>query len=257
MTLPLDRVRQSGTNNGHGYNACFAALSPSAQSLLRPHLTEIALSEGTVLWGSQGSTTDIYFPVSGLISVVLAMPNGELVEVASIAREAGVGPYFDPDQNDYLTTGVVQVGGNFIRISASNLLCAANQNRQIKDLIGFCEEWILLQGQQIAACNAVHAADRRFCRWLHECAQRIGTTTVRVTQESIAAILGVRRTTVTLIAQGLQTNGLIQYRRGRIVVSDMSLLRSSSCECCDMLDRQRWPSTRLLAGRESIEGGAG
>jgi len=142
---------------------------------------------------------------------------------------------------------VVQVGGHFFRISASNLLSAAGQNRQIKDLIGFCRDWILLQGQQIAACNAVHAADRRFCRWLHESAQRMETATVRVTQESIAAVLGVRRTTVTLIAQGLQTSGLIQYRRGRIVVPDISLLRSSACDCCDMLDRQRWPSTRLLA----------
>jgi|SRR5262245_14085717 len=251
MTLPLDSVRQSGPNDGHKSNACVAALSSSALSLLRPHLTEIVLAEGTVLWSSRGSTTDVYFPVSGLISVALAMPNGELVEVASIACEAGVGSYFDPDQNDYLTTGVVQVGGNFIRISTSNLLSAANQNQQIKDLIGFCEEWILLQGQQIAACNAVHAADKRFCRWLLGCAQRMETATVRATQESIAAVLGVRRTTVTLIAQDLQTGGLIQYRRGRIVVSDMSLLRSSACECCDTLDRHRWPSTRLLAASAS------
>ena len=248
MKLPHDETRQSVTREeGPTSSACLSALSSSAMALLRPHLTGVELTEGTVLWSSRGATTDIYFPASGLISVVLAMPDGEFVETASIAREAAVGPYFDPDQSDYLTTGVVQVGGHFYRIAASNLVAAANQNRQIRDLIGFCKDWLLVQAQQIAACNAIHAADKRFCRWLYECAQRMETENIRATQESIAAVLGLRRTTVTLIAQSLQTNGVIQYKRGRIAIADMPLLRSAACGCCSMLDRRHWPSTRMLA----------
>jgi CRP-like cAMP-binding protein len=247
MTLPPDMLRQSVTRDGEKTsNACLSALSSSAAALLRPHLIEMELTEGTVLWSSRGSTNDIYFPASGLISVVLAMTNGELVETASIGREGAVGPYFDPDQSDYLTTGVVLVGGHFFRISASSFI-SASQNRQIRDLIGFCKDWLLVQAQQIAACNAVHAADKRFCRWLHESAQRMETATIPVTQELIAAALGVRRTTVTLIAQTLQNNGLIQYRRGKIVISDMRLLRAAACTCCNVLDRRHWPSMRLLA----------
>jgi len=141
MTLPPEMLRQSVTRDGEKIsNACLAALSSSAMALLKPHLIEMELTEGTVLWSSRGSTNDIYFPASGLISVVLAMSNGELVETASIAREGAVGPYFDPDQSDYLTTGIVQVGGNFFRISASSLISAANKNRQIRDLIGFCKD---------------------------------------------------------------------------------------------------------------------
>ena len=248
MTLPPEILRQSVTRDGEKIsNACLAALSSSAMALLKPHLIEMELTEGTVLWSSRGSTNDIYFPASGLISVVLAMSDGELVETASIAREGAVGPYFDPDQSDYLTTGIVQVGGHFFRISASSLISAANKNRQIRDLIGFCKDWLLVQAQQIAACNAIHPADKRFCRWLHESAQRMETANIRVTQELIAAALGVRRTTVTLIAQSLQNNGLIQYRRGKIAISDMRLLRAAACACCNVLNRRHWPSMRLLA----------
>ena len=247
MKLPPDVVRQSVARDGGASNACLSALSSSAMALLRPHLTDVELTEGTVLWSSRGATTDIYFPASGLISVVLAMPDGEFVETASIAREAAAGPHFDPDQSDYLTTGIVQVGGHFYRISASSLVAAANQNRQARDLIGFCRDWWLIQAQQIAACNAIHAADKRFCRWLYECAERMETENIRATQESIAAVLGLRRTTVTLIAQSLQTNGVIQYKRGKIAIADMPLLRSAACGCCSMLDRRHWPSTRMMA----------
>jgi CRP-like cAMP-binding protein len=248
MSTPVNQELSGGTAGGlRRSNACLSALSPSGISLLKPNLTELTLREGTVLWDSKKPSADIYFPVSGLISVVIAMPDGECVEVANVAREAAAGASFDPDQSEFFTRGVVQMGGSFIRIPTSQLVFAATQDHEISDLIAASRDWMLMQAQQMSACNAVHSADKRFCRWLYQAAQRMDVDNLYLTQESIAAVLGIRRTTVTLIAQAMQMDGLIHYRRGKISISDMSRLRSVACDCCNSLDRRHWPSTRLLA----------
>src|SRR5262245_6323684 len=215
MSTPVNQELSGGTAGGlRRSNACLSALSPSGISLLKPHLTELTLREGTVLWDSKKPSADIYFPVSGLISIVIAMPDGECVEVANVASEAAAGASFDPDQSELFTRGVVQIGGSFIRIPTLELASAASQNHEINDLIAACRDWMLVQAQQMSACNAVHSADKRFGRWLYQSAQRMEVDSLYVTQEAIAAILGIRRTTVTLIAQTMQMDGLIHYRRG-------------------------------------------
>ena len=199
-----------------------------------------------MLWDARKPGAEIYFPVSGLISMIVVMSDGNSVEVGSISAEGAVGPAFQPDLSDLPTRGVVQIGGTLIRISASQLLLAAKENGEIENLVGFCRDWILIQAQQEAGCNAVHSADKRLCRWLFQASERMETDTLLLTQEMIASVLGIRRTTVTLIAQTLQAEGLIRYKRGRISVLNRARLRSAACECCNSLSRQCWPSTRLL-----------
>jgi CRP-like cAMP-binding protein len=228
----------------HARKGCLSVLSPPTFSLLKPHLAEVNLHEGTILWESKDLAACVYFPLSGLLSIVLAMAEGECVEVGSIGREAAAG-IFDPDHLPLLTRGTVRIAGTFLRISSSELARAARQNDEVKNLIAVCQDWILMQAQQLAACNAAHSADKRFCRWLVESYQRIGEENVHVTQESIAAVLGIRRTTVTLIAQTLQENGSIKYRRGNISILDLPRLRAAACECCETLDQRYWPSIRL------------
>ena len=221
-------------------NGCLSALSPRALSLLRPYLSEITLREGLTLWDTKKPASEIYFPVSGLISIVVGLSDGNSVEVGNICTEAAVGAPFEPDQFDLYTRGVVQIGGTFIRVPASQLFFAAKENREIENLTAFCRDWILLQAQQEAVCNAVHSADKRFCRWLFQTCERMETDTLLLTQEMIASLLRIRRTTVTLIAQTLQADELIQYRRGKISVMNRSRLRSAACECCNSLVRERW-----------------
>ena len=246
-SVDTQRSNAPSTEGLRKHNGYLSELSPTALSMLKPHLTEATLSEGAILWDAKRPATDVYFPVSGLISIVLAMPDGECVEVGSVAREAAAGVAFHGDQSALLTRGVVQIGGKFIRIGAAQLLSAASKNPEIGHLTTFCRDWMLLQAQQIAACNAVHPADKRFCRWIFECSLRMEADTLQLTQEAIASMLGIRRTTVTLIAQTLQAQGSIHYRRGRISISDRTALRSAACECCDVLGEPHWPSTRLRA----------
>jgi CRP-like cAMP-binding protein len=242
-TTPIAERQECKTNR------CLSALSPHAFSLLKPFLTEVVLREGTILWDSNKVSSDVYFPVSGLVSIVLDASDGVSVEVGSICSQAAVGAVFEPDQSDFSTQGVVQLGGHFLRMPGPQLLLAAKKNSEIQNLVTYCRDWILMQAQQTAACNAVHTADKRFCRWLFQACERMDSDTLCLTQEMIAALLAIRRTTVTLIAQKLQVEGLIQYRRGKITVLDRARLRAAACECCNSLARPHWPSSRLVALR--------
>ena len=227
-------------------NDCLSALSSHALSLLRPYLTEIVFPEGSILWDSRKLSPEVYFPVSGLISIILHVSDGISVEVGNVSRQAAAGAIFEPGQVDFCTQGVVQLGSSFIRMPGSKLFFAAKENSEIENLVNYCRDWILMQSQQMAACNAAHSADKRFCRWLFQVSERMETDAVYLTQEMIASLLAIRRTTVTLIAQKLQAEGLIQYRRGKIAILDQARLRVAACECCNSLSHQHWPSTRLL-----------
>src|SRR5262249_15862125 len=149
-------------------------------------------------------------------SILIDASDGVSVEVASICGQAAVGTIFELDQSDFSTQAVVQVGGHFLRMPSPQLLLAAKDNSEIQNVCTYCRDWIFMQAQQTAGCNAVHTAEKRFCRWLVQAYERMETDNIRVTQEIIAALLAIRRTTITLTAQKLQIEGLIQYRRGKI-----------------------------------------
>jgi CRP-like cAMP-binding protein len=87
------------------------------------------------------------------------------------------------------------------------------------------------EAQQNVACNAIHDGSSRLCRWLLQCADRTGSDQLLLTQEFLAEMLGVRRTTVTLLAQELQKQGILRYSRGRITILDRAALEARSCEC--------------------------
>src|SRR5215471_18294107 len=109
-------------------NRCLSALSPRAFSLLKSFLTEVVLREGTILWDSNQVSSDVYFPVSGLVSIVLDASDGVSVEVGSICSQAAVGALFEPDQRDFSTQGVVRFGGHFLCMPGPPLLLAAKEN---------------------------------------------------------------------------------------------------------------------------------
>jgi CRP-like cAMP-binding protein len=184
----------------------------------------------------------------------LPVKDGSGIEVASIGREAAAGLSYGSGQSRSITQGITLISGTFSYISASQLVIAAKQNEEIARVAAICCDWLLAQSQQLAACNAVHAADARFCRWLLQSAERIEGDVIPSTQETIAQALGIRRTTVTLIAQGLQMEGMISYRRGKIRIRNREGLKTAACDCCAALSRANWPSERLAkTGTEAVD----
>jgi CRP-like cAMP-binding protein len=237
----------------HHRNAVLAALSQRAFSLLETHLRYRDFPEASVLWDAGAPTERVYFPLSGIISVVLPVKDGSGIEVASVGREAVAGLGCGIGQPRSVTQGITLISGTFSYISASQLAAAARQNEEIGRITAICSDWLLAQAQQLAACNAVHPADARFCRWLLQAAERVEGEVIPSTQETIAQALGIRRTTVTLIAQGLQMEGMISYRRGKIRIRNREGLRNAACDCCNALGRVYWPTERLKGGSEASE----
>ncbi len=186
-------------------NLFLAALSPRDMDLLRPHLRPVELRQGTVLADPGEKVEEILFVESGMISITTTMEDGAAIELASLGKEAVVGCLAALGTHRANARAVVQIAGTGLRISAT------------------------------AACNALHSAERRMCRWIIQVRDRVGDDVLRLTHDFVAQMLAVRRPTVTLIAQELQNAGLIRYRRGEITILDHAGLERAACECVEAL----------------------
>jgi len=134
-----------------------------------------------------------------------------------------------------LTRAIVQIAGSFSVISAPRFELATKHSAALGGANFSYIETLWTEAQQNAACNAIHDGSSRLCRWLLQCADRIGSEHLLVTQEFLAEMLGVRRTTVTLLAQELQKRGILRYSRGRITILDRAALEACACECYNVV----------------------
>jgi CRP-like cAMP-binding protein len=160
-------------------------------------------------------------------------------EISTVGREGAVGLQAGFGPRSSFTRATVQIAGNFSVIRADRLAGIVQDHPPLRDVISRYIELLWEEAQQIAACNAGHDASERLCRWLLQCADRIGSDTVDLTQEFLAQMLGVRRTTVTVLAKSLQDQGVIKYRRGRIQILDRERLKHCACECYQVIQSGR------------------
>jgi hypothetical protein len=130
----IPRSTPVGHGEIHQRNACLSALSSEALSLLKPYLTETAFSAGSILWDANRPSSNVYFPVSGLISIMIPMSDGDSVEVGNIGCQAAAGIIVEPAQADFCTQGEVRISGRFISMPGSELLSAAKKNGEIENL---------------------------------------------------------------------------------------------------------------------------
>ena len=212
-------------------NQLLAALEPADYALLVTHLRTAHFAQGTVLQEQGAQVAHVYFPLSGMVSLVSVMDDGRVVESAVVGREGMVGAFAGLGPWHAFTRATVQIPATIAVIPSSHFQAAVSQSERIRDLILRYKEALLGQVQQTAACNALHPLEARLARWLLQALDRIGERDLPLTQDSIAQMLGVRRTSVTLIANKLQEVGLIRYRRGHIVVLDRTGLENVACEC--------------------------
>lgn len=220
-------------------NHLLAYLPENEFALLQPHLKDVPLKQGTVL-AEQGDTIDqVYFPHSGMVSIVVVLSGGEKsVETATVGREGAVSAIAGLGERSAIARAIVQVEGHGARIPARAFQAAVRQSPFLRDFIVRYQEMLLHQAQQSTACNALHEARPRLCRWLLQTRDRLDSDTVALTQEFLAQMLGVRRTTVTELARGLQSKGLVRYKRGKIEILDRPGLEACACECYEALRHQ-------------------
>jgi CRP-like cAMP-binding protein len=215
-----------------------AALEPSDLALLMPHLRRVALTHGAMLQEQEAPVEHVYFPLSGVISLVSVMEGGAVVETAMVGREGAVGAFAGLGPWKAFTRTVVQIPGIAAVIPTSCFQSAVSGSERIRNLILRYKEGLLAQVQQTAACNALHPLEARLARWLLQALDRMDDPNLPLTQDSIAQMLGVRRTTVTMIAGKLQDEKLIAYHRGHIALLNRAGLEQSACECYRTIRRR-------------------
>jgi CRP-like cAMP-binding protein len=173
----------------------------------------------------------VYFPYTGMVSLVAVMQSGATVETAAIGRTGVIGASAGLGAPSTFTRAIVQLPGTAGWLSASHFHAAASQSQAIRGLIARYNNLLLAQVQQSVACNALHKLEARLSRWLLEAHDCVDGNDIPLTQEFLGQMLGVRRTTVTIAARLLQTAGLIGYRRGHIHILDRRALEGIACEC--------------------------
>ena len=126
-----------------------------------------------------------------------------------------------------------------MRIKSQAFRRAYNESGAVRHMVHMSNELLIEQVQQTAACHALHSAEQRLARWLLQCHDYAGHKTLDLTQDFVAEMIGVRRTTVSLMATDLQTEGYIKYRRGHVTIVDREGLERRSCECYQAVMKQR------------------
>jgi CRP-like cAMP-binding protein len=202
---------------------------------LGPDLRQVSLPHGLVCYEAGGLIDEVYFPQTGMISLLVSTSDGDVVETSSVGHEGAVGLQCGLGPRVSLTRAIVQIAGKFSVISASRFGLATQHSAALGELIFDYTETLWTEAQQNAACNAIHDGSSRLCRWLLQCADRIGSEQLLLKQEFLAEMLGVRRTTVTLLAQELQKRGILRYSRGRITILDRAALEACACECYEVI----------------------
>jgi CRP-like cAMP-binding protein len=198
---------------------------------IQPHLKDVKLVFGDVVAKPEESVTRVYFPHSGVISLVIELESGNMIETAMVGRDGAVSATSALDGKTSFQKGLVQVAGEASVIGPDALRVIANEFEPFRALLIRHEQVLLAQAQQSAACNASHTVEARMGRWLLRIRDLTQSDEMDLTQEFLAQMLGVRRTSVSLVANTLQKAGLIKYRRGHIKIVDVEQLKEGTCEC--------------------------
>ncbi|MHC4048572.1 Crp/Fnr family transcriptional regulator [Bradyrhizobium sp. 25ACV] len=216
-------------------NRLLAALPVADLGLLAPELEMVALDRDAVISRAGDQTEHVLFPHSGAISVMIDMANGETVASAAIGREGAVGTLSVLGPSPAALTAIVRAGGTASRIPVSRFHAAFSRSPAIRHAVQLHFKAMLIQLQIGGACNALHPVQARMARWLLHLHDRVDHDVLPLTQETLSQILGVRRTTVTLLMRNLRASGAIRSeRRGEIEI-DPSRLAAAACECRDTM----------------------
>jgi CRP-like cAMP-binding protein len=225
------RVRVRTSSNEDSTNQIIRALSPASRRDLWPFLERIDLARGQVLSRAGGTVSHFYFIETGMVSLIKPMQNGQGVEIGAVGPEGITPPGAGFELKRVVVESIVQIPGTALRIRRDELEQRLVRDRELLQLMRGYGGVAMSQLAQTAACNILHLVDQRCCRWLlqaHDCA---GSDSFALTHESLGAILGVRRATVSAAAERLQRGGLIRYRRGKIAILNRLALERTACEC--------------------------
>lgn len=207
-----------------------------AGAILR--MDRVSLARRTPLIEPYAPITHVYFPLTGVASLIIDMEDGPGLEIGTTGNEGMVGVPLVLGTDRSQTRVFVQVEGEFMRMPSAAFTVEFARNGAFADLTRRYAQGLFGQVAQSSACLRFHAVEQRLCRWILTTQDRVGEQTLPLTQEFLALMLGVQRPSVSLAATTLQKAGLIRYRRGVIEVLDREGLEAASCACYRVVRRE-------------------
>jgi CRP-like cAMP-binding protein len=218
-------------------NLLLATFSADIRGLFEPHAGIVEFSVGDHVQNRGRDVEWSYFPFgTTMISLVVELDDGRSVQVASIGREGAVGGIVSCGHAPAFADAQVMVGGPAMRIPMKILEEAKGRSSFVSNIFCRFSDYLLAEVMQSVACNSFHPIQQRAARWLLTAQDRAGDR-IELTQEALAALLGVQRTTVNAVVGALQEEGLLSARRGRVIVVDRAGLKRHACECYSVVER--------------------
>lgn len=222
MRQPKDEIR----------NNLLSALRVEDWALLKPFMEEWTAPMGAVIHHPGDVVRYAYFPCDdSLISYLVVLVDGRAIETALVGREGAIGGFVSTGRLPAYTRAEVQYAGPFLRIDLRDLEAAKVRSPSLRHLFARYADCLMAQVFQSVACNAAHSIEQRMAKWLLATLERTGTKDIPLTQEQLAAMLGVGRSYLSRVINTLKEEKVLSTRRGRVCIEDIAALQGLACEC--------------------------
>lgn len=220
-------------------NRLLSALSAKTFKSLSPQLEKYPLVLKQDVFAAGDVITHVYFPESGIISLLTAVEERSTLEVGIVGNEGMVGLSLFLDQNTTNTRAVVQGSGNALRMKAAHFRKECARSDELPKVLRRFTHELLIQISQSAVCNRFHPVEERFARWLLMTADRMNSNEFLITQDFLSNMLGVRREAVNRSAGKLQQDALISYQRGNLMIHNRKKLEAAACACYALVSNHK------------------
>ena len=212
-------------------NYLLKALSDADRQAVLPHLAEVSLERGEVLFEPGDPVDRVVFPSNAVLSIVTVMRNGHAIESSTVGHESATPLLWALSNVPCKARIFAQIGGAAIRMPAAILRAKAALSPTLMTLLFRHSASLGFQAEQGVACNILHEAPARLSRWLLMTQDRTGNRALPLTQEYMSVMTGVQRTTISAVANQLRGAGLIRFSRGNVEIVDRPGLEAAACEC--------------------------
>ena len=215
------------------FNNLLSRLSASDFGLIAPHLAREVAQANDLLYNPGDDVETVHFPCGpSLVSYIVPNENGRDVETILIGREGAVGGIVSEGYLPAYTRIIVKFGGPFVRLRVGELNAAKAKSTTLRNVFARYSDCMLAQMFQSTACNAIHSVEQRTAKWIISAMERTdGGNVVMLTHEQLGALLGVSRSYTSRIIETFKAEGVLDTRRGAIMVRNPEALRSRACLC--------------------------
>jgi hypothetical protein len=229
------RLVKTSDVNSRPYNNLLRRLSPLDYTLLAPHIAVESAQANELLYNPGDDVQIVHFPCGpSLATFLVSNEDGRDVETVLVGREGAVGGIVSEGSLPAYTRISVKFGGPFARIHVGKLEAAKQRSTSLRNIFARYADCLLAQIFQSTACNAVHSIEQRTAKWILAAMERTdGDDSVPLTHEQLATLLGVGRSYTSRVIQSFKAEGIVETRRGSILVRNRDALRLRACTCND------------------------